>query len=159
MCALQWAIGNWTTPLFALSFRQGGLDSGCHLGELHDCPEQPTRWPCWHRWGVGDDSFESANRSEAGLQRNGHLHHVEFVERAKLPYLRQHPLDGTRDSRKDKRVLRAVQAGTFLNSGLSPCVTLLPCLCVAPWTFARLHGKGVWPFFSFSSSTSKLFSS
>ena len=87
---------------------------------------------------VGDDSFKGADRSEAGLQRNDHLHHVEFVERAKLPYLRQHPLDGMTGSRKDKRVLRTVQAGTFLNSGLSPCVTLLLCLCVAPWTLVQV---------------------
>ena len=76
-------------------------------------------------------------QSEAGLQRNDHLHHVKFVERAKPPFFRQHPLDGTIGNRKDKRVLRTVQAGTFLNSGLSLCVTLLPCLCVAPWTLVQ----------------------
>ena len=81
-------------------------------------------------------------RSEAGLQRNGHLHHVKFVERAKPPYFRQHPLDGTTGFRKDKRVLRIVQAGTFLNSGLSPCVIWHTCLCVAPRTLVQDAQQG-----------------
>ena len=91
---------------------------------------------------MGDNSFEGADRSEVGLQQNGHLYHVEFVERTKPPYLRQHPLNVTIGSQKDKRVLRTVRASTFLNSGVSPCVTLRPCLCVAPRTLVQAARQG-----------------
>ena len=39
-------------------------------------------------------------------------------------------------------MLRTVRASTFLNSGVSPCVTLRPCLCVAPRTLVQTARQG-----------------